>query len=68
MASGHPLSRLREVEHGLGLLAAEVEEQLETKPINLLYWQREVRDVIRELEEGPWRLEPAPSGLEGEGR
>ena len=50
----HPVSRLREIEHGLGLLAAEVEDHLDTQPINLRYWQRELREVMAELEEGHW--------------
>jgi hypothetical protein len=43
--------KLREIEHGLGRLAAEIESLLQTKPINLLYWQRELREVITALEE-----------------
>ncbi len=54
MAPEHPVTKLREIEHGLGLLAAEVEDLLDAKPINLLYWQRELRQVIAELEEGRW--------------
>ena len=54
MAPQHPVMRLREVEHGLGLLAAEVEDHLDTKPINLLYWRRELQEVVAELEEGRW--------------
>jgi hypothetical protein len=46
-----PAMKLREIEHGLGLLATEVESELQIKPINLLYWQRELREVIARLEE-----------------
>ncbi len=46
----HPVMKLREIEHGLGLLASAVEDLLDTKPINLLYWQQELREVIAELE------------------
>ena len=53
MPRQHPVIRLREIEHGLGSLAAEVENHLDTRPINLLYWRRELRDVIAELEDGP---------------
>ena len=55
MPSQHPVTKLREIEHGLGLLAAEVEDHLRTKPINLLYWQRELREAIAELQEGRWQ-------------
>ena len=54
MPSEHPITKLQEIEHGLGLLAAEVENHLQTKTINLLYWQRELREVIAELQEGRW--------------
>lgn len=36
------------------MLAEEVEDHLETKPVNLLWWQKELRAVIAELEEGKW--------------
>ena len=55
MPSRHPVLTLREIEHGLGLLAEEVEQQLDTKPVNLLWWRSELRDVIAELEEGKWQ-------------
>ena len=42
--------KLREIEHGLGLLAAEVEKLLGIKPVNLLYWRRELTHVIAQLE------------------
>ena len=55
MRPQHPAVTLREIEHGLGMLAEEVEDQLETKPVNLLWWQKELRAVIAELEEGKWQ-------------
>ena len=55
MVSRHPVLRLREIEHGLGAFAEEVEDHLETKPINLLWWQQELRAVIAELEDGKWQ-------------
>ena len=55
MPSRHPVLTLREIEHGLGMLAEEVEDQLETKPVNLLWWQKELRAVIAELEQGKWQ-------------
>lgn len=50
----HPVVRVREIAHGLGQLAEEVEDQLETRPVNLLWWQQELHAVIAELEEGRW--------------
>jgi hypothetical protein len=41
---------LREVEQGLGSLARELEEITGEPPANLLWWQRELRDVIVTLE------------------
>lgn len=55
MPSHHPVLTLQEIERGLGLLAQEVEDQLETKPKNLLWWQQELRAVIAELERGKWQ-------------
>jgi hypothetical protein len=46
------VTKLREIEHGPGLLAAGVEELLGTRPINLLYWRQGLRDAIAELEHG----------------
>ena len=57
MPPQHSIAELREIEHGLGLLAAEVENHLETKPVNLLYWRRGLLEVIAELEAARW--EPA---------
>lgn len=54
MSSTHPVVKLREIERGLGLLAAEVDELLGTRPANLLYWRRELRDVIGQLQDGRW--------------
>lgn len=68
MALGHPIAKLREVEHGLGLLAAEVEDHLDTRPINLLYWRRELREVIAELEEGRWQPTSGTSRARGSGQ
>jgi hypothetical protein len=45
-----PTTRLREVEQGLGSLARELEEITGEPPANLLWWQRELRDVIVTLE------------------
>ena len=55
MPSRHPVLTLREIEHGLGRLAEEVEQNLQTKPVNLLWWRQELRAVIMELEEGRWQ-------------
>ncbi len=55
MPSQHPVLALREVEHGLGLLAEEVEDHLGAKAVNLLWWQKELRGVIAELERGRWQ-------------
>lgn len=55
MPSQHPVLTLREIERGLGLLAEEVEDHLGTKAVNLLWWQKELRAVIAELEEGKWQ-------------
>lgn len=54
MPRPHPVVKLREIERGLGLLAAEVEDLLGTRPANLLYWRRELRGVIAQLEDGGW--------------
>jgi hypothetical protein len=48
---------LREVEQGLGSLARELEEITGEPPANLLWWQRELREVIVTLE---GRREPDP--------
>ena len=45
-----PTTRLREVEKGLGSLARELEEITGITPANLLWWQRELREVILTLE------------------
>ncbi len=55
MPSRHPVLTLREIEHGLGRLAEEVEDHLGTKAVNLLWWQKELRAVIAELQEGKWQ-------------
>ena len=45
-----PTTRLREVEQGLGSLARELEEITGVPPANLLWWRRELREVITTLE------------------
>jgi hypothetical protein len=45
-----PTTRLREVEKGLGSLARELEEITGVPPANLLWWRRELREVITTLE------------------
>jgi hypothetical protein len=46
-----PTTRLREVERGLGSLARELEEITGVRPANLLWWRRELREVITTLEQ-----------------
>jgi hypothetical protein len=50
MPEQDPITRLRQVEVGLGRLSDELAELLDTKPLNLLYWQQELRDAISALE------------------
>ena len=50
MPTPPPTTRLREVEQGLGSLARELEEITGEPPANLLWWQRELREVIVSLE------------------
>lgn len=45
-----PTTRLREVEKGLGSLARELEEITGVPPANLLWWRRELHEVITTLE------------------